>query len=497
MVADDRHAERGKRPGAVTPRWQPSLTFRLGLAISTATILVLACFWLLEYRRERAAHLTEQIERLREEGRVLRVAQGRLDNPAEFQAYIDEYCRQMERRISPGHHIIVRSPGGYIITRAHERAAAALEREMIQTPEGGWRRFPYNDHPHVAVGVKGVGGTTIVVSQSLAPVQRVIRRLAVDRAISIAILIVILLVTINVLLVRWVRRPIQDLVRGVQWIASGDFDRRIQETGSAELRLLENGFNEMASSLQGADRRRRQEMEKAERIHFSLLPAPELEIPGATWAASYVPAETIGGDYYDILPCPDGRYLIVIADVSGHGVPAALISAMVKALLRQAVHRGLDLLGTIRLVDQELTSLTGSEHFVTFLAVLYDPASDRIEYLNCGHEPALVVSSNGRARQPVTSAGLPLGIMIHSDRETGSAALKPGERLYLWTDGLTELPGPGEQVLGRDRLFGLFLNPGEADARHAVDEVMDEARRFHGSGSFPDDATLVSLWRTA
>lgn len=481
----------------VMPGWTRSLIFRLAVAINLAVIGVLVSFWLVEYRRERQAHLADQIERLREEGRILRVAQNQLDSPKRFQSYIDAYCRQMQRHISPGHHIIVLNRNGYIVARAHERATTSLEREMMQTPQGGWRRFNHDQHTHAAVGLKGDDGTTILVSQSLAPVQRVIRRLAVGRAFSIGILTVLLLVTIDVLLVRWVRRPIQELVDGVQSITAGEFDRRMDEAVSSEFRVLSNGFNEMASVLQRTDLRRRQEMAKAERIHRQLLPSSGIEIPGAVWAASYRPAETIGGDYYDILPCPDGRFLIVIGDVCGHGVPAALISAMVKTSLRQAVSRGMPLLDTIRYLDHELASLTGAEHFVTFLALCYEPETGRIEYVNCGHDPALVVDPKGRIREKSSLAGLPLGISSHSSREVGTTALEPGDRLYLWTDGLPELPDAREEMLGRDRLMTMLAEAHRTDPQEAVNGVMDDARLFHGSDSFPDDATLVTLWRQA
>ena len=193
MVGDPTRTERGRPTHEVTARLRHSLIFRVAVAIHVAVIGVGAGLWLVEYRREQAAHFTEQIERLREEGRVLRAAQAFLETPAEFRAYIDAYCRQMARQVSPGHHIILRGPSGYIIARAHERANAALEREMIQTAEDGWRRFPLGDEPHVAVAVAGASGTTFVLSQSLAPVQRVIARLAINRAISIGAMTVILL----------------------------------------------------------------------------------------------------------------------------------------------------------------------------------------------------------------------------------------------------------------------------------------------------------------
>lgn len=481
----------------MTSLWRNSLAFRLALVINGTVILVMAAFGLIEHRRERHTHLSEQIERLREQGHVLRVAQDHLPDPAEFSSYIDSYCQQMDRHVSPGHHIIVLSPAGRISARAHRPGSPALERGMIQTSSGQWQRFFSNEEPYLAVAVAGRHGTTIIVAQSMAPIQRVLRRLALGRMAGISLLLSLLLVVINLLLIRWVRRPVQTLVDGVQGISSGQFERRVPEKGAPEFRRLATGFNEMAWSLQQAEQQRHREMETARQIHLGLLPAPETPIHGARWAAQYLPAEMIGGDYYDILSLPDGRRLIVIADVVGHGVPAALISSMVKALLRQAVRHRLDLPGTIELLDHELTSLIGAQHFVTCLSILFTPSTGHMEYINCGHEPGLIIGPDARPRHRMDTSGIPLGIQTGAERQVAHAVLDPGDRLYLWTDGLVELPDPQGRLLGRDRLCRWFEAHRTEGPRDAVRDIMARARRFRGPGSFPDDATLVTLWRDA
>lgn len=118
-----------------------SLAFRLGLAINATVIVVMTGFGIADYRQERGRHLADQVERLRQQAHVLHVAQRYLGDNEGFQSYLDAFCQQMDRHVSPGHHIIVLSPNGYIIARAHREDTLKLEGGMVQVLPGGSRRL--------------------------------------------------------------------------------------------------------------------------------------------------------------------------------------------------------------------------------------------------------------------------------------------------------------------------------------------------------------------
>jgi sigma-B regulation protein RsbU (phosphoserine phosphatase) len=476
-------------------RWGNSFSLRLAIVVNVTAVLVLAAFWQTDYSRERNVHFAEQADHLREEARVLRVAQAQLDGISAFQAYTDAYCRQMERHTSPGHHIIVTDASGEVIVRAHVRPDPRLESKMLGALETGVARFDYGGQAHMAVAVPATEQTAIVVGQSLAPMEQIIHRQAVSRAASVTVLVVLLVLVTNLALLRWVRRPIRSLVRAVGAIGARKFEHRVARLPTAEFRFLADGFNRMAESLDQTERRRRHELAKARRIHMGLLPPSLDQVPGLLAAARYVPADAVGGDYYDVLVYPNGNWLFVIADVSGHGVPAALVTAMLKTLIRQFVCQGRCPQAIAELLNAELELLVGTEHFITCLFAEYRPQTGDFAYVNCGHEPGLCLRADSRAMETFSSTGLPLAVDERAAWECHSVSLHQGDRVYLVTDGLIEAAGPAGDQLGRERLIDFIRTTAGTTPSAQVEAVLGNVRDFAGDKPFSDDVTVVIFQR--
>ena len=474
-------------------RW--SLSSRLSLAINLAAVIVLIGFWLMDYRRERAIHIQDLVQQLREEAKVLSVASRVLADPEAFQQYIDQYCHQMERHISPGHHIVVLNTSGDVVARAHERDDPILESKMSGTERDSFSIFDYLDQEYVVAGLNVVDSTRILVAQSLAPVQRVIRRQAISRAISMTVLVGMIVLTTNLVLFRWVRKPVRDLVHAVETLARGRFECRVPEQRTQEFQILADGFNQMSASLEHNELQRRVDMERARRIQSGLLPSDSIEVAGFSVAARYIPTDRVGGDYYDVVGRTDGRALFVIADVSGHGVSAALVTAMLKALIRQAAHRHCPLDEMTQMLNAELCSLFDGEGFVTCLLALIDAKSGDIEYISCGHEPGLIVAPTAQIKQSLDCTGLPLGILREATWETGQTRLEIGDRLCFVTDGLAETLDADERVYGREELRELIRTTTSESPRDQISAVLSELERFQGHSQFPDDVTMFVLQR--
>lgn len=232
----------------------------------------------------------------------------------------------------------------------------------------------------------------------------------------------------------------------------------------------------------------------AHQVQSRLLPQAPPALSGWDLAAVYIPSWELAGDYFDFLPLPDGRLGLVIADVAGKGVPAALIMATFRALLRAHVGSGAD----VPVVAADLNRLLRSEcrphGFVTcFLGVL-DPANGRLTYTNCGHVPPLLVAPSGDGGE-LAEGGPVLGVFekaVYASRET---TLVPGSALVLHTDGVVEARRPDGEELGSDRLRALVRAGLPRGAKTAANEVVTAARDFTGAPGFEDDFTLVLVAR--
>lgn len=234
----------------------------------------------------------------------------------------------------------------------------------------------------------------------------------------------------------------------------------------------------------------------AREVQDGLLPGVAPAPPGYDLAGRCLPSLELGGDYFDFLPCADGRLGLVIADVAGKGVPAALIMATFRALLRSRHELGASLPETVAAVGRLLRESAAPRAFVTCCYAVLDPASGRLAYSSCGHPLGLVARAGGRLEE-LENCGPALGVFadaLHVEREV---VLAPGDRLLLFTDGLVEAADAAGEQLGGERLRALWAEGGALDAAALVDRLVTGVRGFAASPQLADDLTLLVLRRTA
>lgn len=232
----------------------------------------------------------------------------------------------------------------------------------------------------------------------------------------------------------------------------------------------------------------------ARQVQAGLLPGTPPELRGYDVAAVNLPTWEIGGDYYDYVPLEDGRLAFVVADVSGKGVPAALIMATFRAALRTALRRDGCATGVAEEMNRVLLEVTGAARFVTAVYGILDPASGRFGYVNCGHNPPLLLGADGRL--DVLDAGGPaLGLVLAASYEVGQVTLAPGDLLALYTDGVVEPADAAGQEFGRDRLEARLRDGAGLPAGDLVLSVVDATRTWTKCGGYEDDFTLVMVKR--
>jgi len=237
------------------------------------------------------------------------------------------------------------------------------------------------------------------------------------------------------------------------------------------------------------------ELEMAREIQLAILPSETPKIRGLDIAARYLPMSSVAGDFYDFIIVDEQHVGILIADVSGHGLPAALIASMLQvALTAQLAHAsepGRVLAGLNRALCGKFRN-----HFVTAAYVFVDMEKNSISYAGAGHPPLLLWRASTRSTSEVMQNGLFLG---HFPEETYSALQLPvgaGDKAVLYTDGFLEASNPLDEMFGADRFRQLLDSNHHPGAERLADSVLDELSRWSGhpqGEGQQDDMTLLSI----
>ena len=265
-----------------------------------------------------------------------------------------------------------------------------------------------------------------------------------------------------------------------------DLERRVAER-------TEQLKSAMAKQQEEAQQRERieQELRVARLIQQTLLPKSLPELEGHQMAVYYRPAREVGGDFYDFLRLPDGRLGLIVGDVSGKGVPAAIVMAITRTMLRAAYHLGSP--GEIlKQVNDNLFPDIPPNMFVTCLAALLDSRTGRLQYANAGHDLPYVRHSAGVSELRAT--GMPLGLMPDMSYEEKEITLQPGESILLYSDGLVEAHSPQREMFGFPRMQRYVGTHPEGAA--LIDSLLAELEQFTGEEwEQEDDITLLTLQR--
>jgi sigma-B regulation protein RsbU (phosphoserine phosphatase) len=232
----------------------------------------------------------------------------------------------------------------------------------------------------------------------------------------------------------------------------------------------------------------------AREVQTSLLPEAPPAIPGYDFAGINLPTWEIGGDCYDYIEFPTGPVGIAVADVSGKGVPAALIMATFRAALRTQVRVDHEVPHVMQAVNRLLWESIGRAAFVTAVYGVLVPENGRFVYSNCGHNPPLLLDRKGDVRS-LDRGGPALGVFEEAQFESDAVRLEPGETLALYTDGVVEAVDEGNREFGEERLGRVLQSTAHLSAAETIAAIVDHTRAFAGHDSYPDDFTAVVIKR--
>ena len=237
------------------------------------------------------------------------------------------------------------------------------------------------------------------------------------------------------------------------------------------------------------------DLEVARDIQLAMLPRGVSDLGGSRACGLTRPANTVGGDFYDILPLPDGRVIITVGDVTGKGSPAALLMALLLAMLRTLVDEGLESAKLLARLNVQVVRHSPGSRFITLFYALYDPRTGQIEYVNAGHLPPLIHRKDGSFER-LTGGNIALGMFDGSTYESHHAELHPGDAIVLYSDGITEAENTAGREFDEAGLTATITAAATHEPEHLGRAVLAAVDEHAGDARLGDDLTVLVLSRT-
>jgi len=245
-----------------------------------------------------------------------------------------------------------------------------------------------------------------------------------------------------------------------------------------------------------AGRRLEQEVEIARSVQRDLLPSSKRELDGFEVAADYLPASRVSGDFYDAFPVRNERAAFVLGDVSGKGLPAALLMGVMHGTVRLSSWTDSQLQNqeATRQINRLLFQRAATERYATMFWSYFDPRSQHLKYINAGHCPPLLVKAARRKTILRLSIGGPvLGLLADAEYQQGSVRLEPNDVLVLYSDGIVEAANSTGEEFGEDRVLAIVREHSEDTAEEIRNHILAAADAFTGQSEPEDDRTLVVI----
>jgi len=452
------------------------LRSQLLLAINLSFAVIMAGFLYIDYQQGVQTRLQDKEIALSEEARTIEAAVQNLKNlgPDAVQKHIDTVCSMMKTGESPGHTIEVAL--GHTILRAK--------------PES-------HGHDHDSPWSELVSGSSssqdirVRVGERRDPVFKEARHAALTRIGAVTFAAIIGAVILNILLVHLVTRPLEQTVHAVRDVGSGKLGTTINITSNHELRQLAQEVSAMSQELERRGADRNAQLNRARRLQLHLIPQ-QTKQDNYGVAIEYHPAEEIAGDFVDVLPCPNGDTLVCVADVVGHGIHAAMGSAVLKALLLSLDLSDRSPASMLATINQRYSHTSLPEDFATMAMLRISADSSSARYASAGHEHSYLRHADGSCDE-LASTGLVLGVdntALYFDREI---TLTHKDLLVLLSDGVTEAQNTDGNLLGRHAVAAIIKNTMHSHATDMANELISEAIKHRGDAPILDDMTVLVL----
>jgi len=294
---------------------------------------------------------------------------------------------------------------------------------------------------------------------------------------------------------RNITEPIKEIIRVLKRIRKGQFDERVQVVSNDEIGYTGDVINEMTEGLRERDLMKRS-LELAMEVQQNLLPKENPRIKGLDIAGKSIYCDETGGDYYDFIEFDENRHAniaIVVGDVSGHGIPSALLMATARAFIRQRTDLPGGLSQVISDVNRQIAGdVEESGQFMTLFYMIVDQDSRCLEWVRAGHEPGIFYDPERGLFEDLAGPGLVLGVNSEWNYVTNrKEGLKEGQIIVLGTDGIWEAQNPEGEMFGKEAIYRIIRENADAEANALLDAIIDSLDHFRDGFKLQDDVTLI------
>ncbi len=528
MVKNVAEAAVGRRPVffPIRRRWTSSLRFKFGLRAAFGLLGMMIFLWAIQY-----ANQTREVEAHRSQAWITmsnfaRTIETKSENALimddlyhpEYRKITDFILDGMEKLPHVLYACVVNMDGvivsSNIIEEFYERYE--IPREAVELADGGtWRdvqddkwglikefHFPVNLSSSEQQQVVTLGRVILGVSRDRLESHIIDPR---PRTALILAGIYVIGVSLIYLLISVLVKPIQALTDGVRAIGEGSLDDEIQIEGPEEFGAIARAFNDITQKFRAAQKsvveqeRFQKEMQVAQEIQHSLLPSNVPDVSGYDIASLYRAAKEVGGDYYDFVKVNEDTMGVVVADVSGKGVPGSLVMTMIRTALRMEARGNLSAAEVMSRMNDFVTEDMKKGMFVTIFYVILDSKNRVISYSSAGHNPMILFRAETDETFFLNPRGFPVGISLPDNTlfrrsiDVEKVKMKKDDMLVIYTDGVTEAMNEQRDQYGEERLIRVIKRYGRLSPQEFIDHLNEDIKIFTGGYAQNDDITVVSI----
>jgi serine phosphatase RsbU (regulator of sigma subunit) len=330
------------------------------------------------------------------------------------------------------------------------------------------------------------------IAQSLQEIQN-----ASMRSLLLGLGVIGLAVLGIVPLARHMTRDLTTLTAGVERIARGDFSAQVPVRSRDEFGALASAFNHMARDVAHRQQlvvereRLQRELELCRRIQTEMLPHASLRLALTEVKGISIPAREVGGDFFNYFELPDDQVAVLVGDVSGKGISAALLMANIQATLRARLPLEPDLARLASAIDQEIDASTPAGVYATLFLGILDPHGKTLRYVNAGHHPQFRIRGDGI--EPLSTGGMPVGLFAGQGYVERTVQLADDDLLFFYTDGMVEVENEQGEMFGAERLESLLRDHRDQSVDALLERIEERVRQFRGAAEPFDDLTIMAL----